>query len=79
MNNPCYDKVTGTDCPQRRSGCAVECPKWAQYVAERNAGYERYNLQRDIENGFYDSMRARNRMSMRNKMKETRRRREKRK
>lgn len=40
MDSPCYDKKTKTDCPRRCGGCAVNCPEWAAYVAERNELYK---------------------------------------
>ena len=43
MTNPCYDKPTRTDCPNRKAGCGASCPKWAAYVVERDRKYvERY-------------------------------------
>ena len=31
----------GKNCPDRKAGCACNCEKWAAYLAERNAEYER--------------------------------------
>ena len=31
----------GKDCPDRKAGCLVNCQKWHDYVAERNANYEK--------------------------------------
>lgn len=39
MDNPCYDKTTKTDCPERYPGCGATCEKWAAYVVERDAEY----------------------------------------
>lgn len=44
MENPCYNTLTRTDCPNRSSGCAVNCPKWAKYVKERDENYEKRAL-----------------------------------
>lgn len=41
MNIPCYDKATGTDCPRRKKGCAVDCPEWDAYMKARDEFYER--------------------------------------
>lgn len=46
MNNPCFDEKTRKSCPDRHCGCAIKCERWAAYVAERDAEYER----RYIEN-----------------------------
>lgn len=40
MTNPCYDKRTNTDCPDRKAGCASSCPKWQEYEKIRNEGYK---------------------------------------
>lgn len=51
MKNPCYEKATGTDCPDRKSGCGATCEKWAAYVKLRDAEYIRkqkqYNQDRE--------------------------------
>ena len=39
MDNPCYNKSTKTDCPDRTEGCAITCPKWTKYVEERDKYY----------------------------------------
>ena len=31
----------GKNCPDRKTGCAVNCEKWKAYLAERNANYEK--------------------------------------
>ena len=45
MDNPCYNKATKTDCPDRHSGCGATCEKWAAYVVKRDAEY----IQRQIQ------------------------------
>lgn len=40
MTNPCYNERTKTDCPDRKAGCAGNCPKWAEYEKNRNEGYK---------------------------------------
>lgn len=39
-NNPCYNEQTKTDCPRRHAGCAVDCPEWARYFAEKEERYK---------------------------------------
>lgn len=41
MKNPCYNEATKTDCPDRHSGCGATCEKWAAYVVERDAEYDK--------------------------------------
>ncbi len=41
MKNPCYKKETRTDCTKRHPGCGATCKDWADYVAERDAEYDR--------------------------------------
>ena len=45
MDNPCYNKETKTDCPERYPGCGADCPDWAAYVAKRDAEYIRRQIQ----------------------------------
>lgn len=47
MKNPCFDEATHTDCPGRHSGCAVDCPAWAEYVRQRNAEYAKKRAESD--------------------------------
>ena len=35
MKQPC-----GRNCPDRKCGCAVTCPKWAAWVDYRSKSYE---------------------------------------
>ena len=46
MENPCYNRQTKTDCPDRKCGCQVTCPKWAKYVEERDKEYEQRTIHR---------------------------------
>lgn len=39
MTNPCYNKHTKADCPDRKPGCAGKCEKWAEYVKLREVKY----------------------------------------
>jgi hypothetical protein len=39
--SPCYDELTKTDCPRRHSGCAINCPEWAEYEKQREEEYRR--------------------------------------
>lgn len=41
IKHPCFDRKTMTDCPRRHSGCAVDCPDWATYSAERDKEYDK--------------------------------------
>lgn len=41
MSTPCYNQETHTDCPKRHSGCAINCPEWAAYCAERDKEYKK--------------------------------------
>jgi hypothetical protein len=34
MKPPCKD------CLDRKPGCAIDCPKWAEYLVERDGSYE---------------------------------------
>ena len=54
MKNPCYNKLTKTDCPDRKSGCGATCKKWADYVRERDEEY----IKR-----YWDKAQSRNRIS----------------
>lgn len=49
MKNPCYDEVNHKDCPGRHTGCAVDCPAWAEYVRQRDAEYERRRAESDAK------------------------------
>lgn len=40
MTNPCYNKETKTDCPDRKAGCGGSCTKWLEYEKNRNEGYK---------------------------------------
>lgn len=43
-SNPCYNKTTKQECPDRYLGCHSNCSKWADYVAKRDEVYqERYS------------------------------------
>ena len=35
LDNPCFDKKTKTDCPDRSVGCSITCTKWAEYTKRR--------------------------------------------
>lgn len=41
---PCYDKGSKTDCPDRHVGCASTCPKWAEYVENRDEEYRQKEI-----------------------------------
>lgn len=49
MNSPCYDTIKHIDCPDRKAGCAVNCPKWAAYVKARDEEYKAKQAQRAVD------------------------------
>ena len=49
FENPCYDRNTKTSCPDRHEGCAVDCPKWAEYLKKRDAEYKRRDEMFEVE------------------------------
>lgn len=57
MKNPCYDTNTKRDCPDRKPGCAINCPEWASYVDERDKIYKRRRNDREIKDGIKDAKR----------------------
>lgn len=30
--NPCYDRKTGKDCPNRKAMCSKNCKEWKEYM-----------------------------------------------
>lgn len=48
MKNPCYDTATKTDCPRRCAGCAVECPDWQKFIAEKEQFYKKRMADHDV-------------------------------
>ena len=59
MKSPCYNPETKTDCPDRSSGCAVTCPKWAEYVQERDAEYDRRKAETEAKATISENRSAR--------------------
>ena len=57
MKNPCYDRNTKSDCPDRKAGCAAKCPEWAAYVEERERMYKKRKDNRDLIYGLRDAKR----------------------
>ena len=53
MDNPCYDKQTKKDCPNRTSDCALTCPKWQNYLELRNGKYEEQYKNRHLQSLAY--------------------------
>lgn len=43
--NPCYDRKTKTDCPNRCAGCSLNCSEWEAYAKERNDEYAKRRRQ----------------------------------
>lgn len=35
LEAPCFNRITKTDCPDRKAGCAVKCEKWALWEKEK--------------------------------------------
>ena len=78
IDNPCYDKIAKTDCPDRHQGCSVTCSKWAIYLSERNKDYERRKRIAEANNAIIDSGNAREALRQRQLMKDRRYRRSRR-
>ena len=53
-NNPCFDMITKTDCPDRKAGCAVTCPKWAEYEREREKEYHDRQVEYEVDRAIQD-------------------------
>ena len=45
-SNPCFNKKTGTDCPNRTLGCHTTCEKWITYEKNRDEDYKKKEKQR---------------------------------
>lgn len=41
IHPPCFDRLNKRDCPERSENCHNDCPRWAEYVKERDKGYQR--------------------------------------
>ena len=41
LKNPCRNRKTNEDCPDRHVGCHSNCEKWKEYEVLRNAEYKR--------------------------------------
>lgn len=41
VQSPCFDRLTKQDCPERCENCHNDCPRWAEYVKERDKEYQR--------------------------------------
>lgn len=71
LNSPCFNKETKTDCPDRKGGCAVNCPKWAKYVEEREEEYQQRKIECDAKQlamrEYYDYRAKVQRRRIRNK------------
>lgn len=70
MDNPCYNRATKTDCPNRHCGCASDCSKWAEYVLERNKEYQRRRRIADARDAVIDSRSVKTARWYRNIMKD---------
>lgn len=54
MHNPC--RKDGVDCPNRKCGCAVSCPEWAEWVRWREMTREEKRKTDEAES--YNAQRA---------------------
>lgn len=41
VQSPCFDRLNKRDCPERGENCHNDCPRWAEYVKERDKEYQR--------------------------------------
>lgn len=41
VQSPCFDRLNKRDCPERSENCHNDCPRWAEYVKERDKEYQR--------------------------------------
>lgn len=57
--NPCYDIKTKTSCPDRHSGCAITCPKWADYEKARAAVYDKRKVSFETDDIVFKQQRKR--------------------
>ena len=66
LPNPCYDSVAHKGCPDRKVGCAIDCPKWAAYTVEREKVYAKRRAEYEtdevlIERGITSTLDGRRR------------------
>lgn len=52
VHPPCYDRVNKKDCPERCENCHADCPRWAEYVKDRDKEYRRRNASSMYTDGF---------------------------
>ena len=73
IDNPCYDRKTKTDCPERKAYCGVDCPKWKAYEEARAQEYARRKTESVVKDLLYSG--AEKAMTKRDKysIKQTRR------
>ena len=69
---PCFDPSTKTDCPDRRARCAVECPKWADYVRDRNGMYDKIHAVKSGLNPVTEAFEGRVTKSLKQKIHDAR-------
>lgn len=73
MNSPCYDSINRIDCPDRKAGCAVNCPKWADYVKARDEEYAAKAAERAADDVLIKGMAKRRDFMCKDKMKNSHR------
>lgn len=52
VQSPCFDRLTKQDCPERSENCHNDCPRWAEYVKERDKEYQRRKAASQYTEGF---------------------------
>lgn len=52
VQSPCFDRLTRRDCPERCENCHNDCPRWAEYVKERDKEYQRRKAASMYTEGF---------------------------
>lgn len=52
VQSPCFDRLNKQDCPERSENCRNDCPRWAEYVKERDKEYLRRKAAGMYTEGF---------------------------
>lgn len=53
IDNPCYNKLTKVDCPNREPYCGATCKKWKAYEKMRNEEYKKELIRKEVERVNY--------------------------
>ena len=51
VQSPCFDRLNKIDCPERSENCHNDCPRWAEYVKDRDKEYQRRNAANQYTEG----------------------------